>query len=247
MTGRVALVTGASRGLGASIAIELARQGHVVAVNHRNSSEAAQRIVDVIARGGGVAGAFAADITDREATAEMVTDIENNLGPISTVVLNATGPQPSVAVATMSWADVLAQLDFFVKSPTLVLEAVLPSMKQQGFGRFVHIGSEVVDLVPVGSAAYTCAKAGQRSLARSWAKELGPFGITVNTVSPGWIPVERHSGVEPAALDEYVTDVPLGHMGAPDDVAGAVAFLCSDGAKFVNGVNLTVNGGKTLD
>ena len=96
-------------------------------------------------------------------------------------------------------------------------------------------------------SAYVAAKGAQLGLTRSWARELGPHGITVNLVAPGWIPVERHTGAAPEELRDYLADVPLGRMGAPDDVAAAVSFLASDAAGFLNGERITVNGGHTID
>ena len=246
MTRRVAIVTGASRGLGAAIARALAAHGHAVAVNHRDSAEDADGVVRSIVEAGGEARAFAADITSSAGVAALVDDVEQQLGPVAIAVANATGPQPEISIEELRWEDVQQQLAYFVQSPTLLLQRLLPGMKARGYGRFVHIGSEVVDVVPHNMAAYTCAKAAQRSLARSWAKELGPHGITVNTVSPGWIPVERHDHIEETVFDAYRARVPLGRMGAPSDVADVVAFLCSDGADFVTGQDVAVNGGNTL-
>jgi 3-oxoacyl-[acyl-carrier protein] reductase len=151
-----------------------------------------------------------------------------------------------VPAPALGWADVQAQLDFFVKSPVLLLQAVLPDMRAAGRGRIVHIGSDSVRTLPAGNAAYVAAKSAQLGLARIWAKELGPLGITVNTVAPGWVPVERHQDVDPAALDAYTAGVPLGRLGAPADVAAAVAYLASAEAAFVNGAWLTVNGGSSV-
>jgi 3-oxoacyl-[acyl-carrier protein] reductase len=110
----------------------------------------------------------------------------------------------------------------------------------------VHIGSDVVQRLPTGNSGYEAAKSAQLGLARVWAKELGPLGITVNTVAPGWIPVERHRDADPAALAAYLEDMPVGRFGVPDDVAAAVAYLVSDAGGFVNGAWLPVNGGSTV-
>lgn len=245
--GKVALVTGASRGLGKAIALRLGAEGCAVAVNYRNSVDLAQSVVSSIVDHGGTAASFAADVTDEQSVADMIGHIHERFGSVDIVVANATGPQLSIDVVDITWDALLDQLNFFAKSPTLLLNAVLPRMKERSFGRFIHIGSEVVDLVPVGSAAYVCAKTAQRSLARSWAKELAQFGITVNTVSPGWVPVERHADLDPSIFEAYSQDRPIGRMGVPEDVAHAVAFLSSDSAEFITGINLTVNGGKTVD
>jgi NAD(P)-dependent dehydrogenase (short-subunit alcohol dehydrogenase family) len=241
-----ALVTGASRGLGAAIAARLAAAGHPVAVNYARSEEAAAGIVERIGAAGGTAHAYRADITDPGGVAGLVADVRHDLGPVGVLVLNATGPQPKVPVADLDWPDVAQHLDFFVKSPVLLLRAVLGDMRAAGWGRVVHIGSDVVARLPLANSAYTAAKAAQLGLARVWAKELGPLGITVNTVAPGWIPVERHRDADPAVLAAYVEGVPVGRFGVPDDVAAAVAYLVSEAGGFVNGAWLPVNGGSTV-
>ena len=131
------------------------------------------------------------------------------------LVVNATGPQPEAPLADVAWADHLAQLNFFVKSPVLLGRAVLPGMRDRRYGRIVHVDSEVADRPPPGRSAYVTAKAAQVGLARSWARELAPFGITVNTVAPGFVPVERHADVPGAVKDAYLATVPPGGWGLP--------------------------------
>jgi 3-oxoacyl-[acyl-carrier protein] reductase len=241
-----ALVTGASRGLGAAIAARLAAVGHPVAINYARSDSAAAALVDRIGAAGGTARAHRADVTDPAGVAGLVDAVRRDLGPIGVLVLNATGPQPRVLVEDLDWPDVSRHVDFFVKSPVLLLRAVLDDMRAAGWGRVVHIGSDVVQRLPTGNSGYVAAKSAQLGLARVWAKELGPLGITVNTVAPGWIPVERHRDADPAALAAYLEDVPAGRFGVPDDVAAAVAYLVSDAGGFVNGAWLPVNGGSTV-
>jgi 3-oxoacyl-[acyl-carrier protein] reductase len=240
---RVALVTGASRGLGAVIARRLAAEGWSVAVNYRSGAENAARVVDDIRRTGGRAAAYAADVTDEDAVTDLVARATAELGPVLGVVANATGPQPIAELEQLTWQDHLDQLTFFVKSPTLLARATLPAMREQHFGRLVLIGSDMVDRVLPGWSAYSAAKAAEAELVKIWARELGPYGITVNLVAHGWIPVERHEGADTSA---YVAEVPLGRIGTPADIASAVAYVIGDDAGFVTAQRITVNGGHTI-
>jgi len=244
--GRVALVTGSSRGLGAVIARRLARDGFAVAVNGRSGEEQVAAVGRALREDGGAAEGFCADVTDEHEVAGLVAAINDCFGPVDVLVLNATGPQPEAAVTHVDWADHLAQLDFFVKSPVLLGRAVLPGMQARGYGRIVHIDSEVAHQPPPGRSAYATAKSAQIGLTRSWARELAPFGITVNTVAPGFIPVERHAGVPEDVKRAYLASVPAGRMGTPGDVAHAVSFLASAGAGFITGQRIVVDGGRSL-
>jgi 3-oxoacyl-[acyl-carrier protein] reductase len=243
--GRVALVTGSSRGLGRAIAHRLARDGFAVAVNGIDEDETYQ-VAEAIRGDGGVAEAFIADVTDEAQAAGLIAAIAVRLGPVSVLVVNATGPQPTAPLGEVGWADHLAMLDFFVKSPVLVGRAVLPAMLDAHYGRIVHVDSEVADLPPPGSSHYSAAKSAQKGLARAWARELAPLGITVNSVGPGFIPVERHADLPAQVFEDYLATVPAGHMGAPDDIAHAVSFFASEGAGFSTGQRIVVDGGRSL-
>ncbi|MFY0408653.1 SDR family NAD(P)-dependent oxidoreductase [Solicola sp. PLA-1-18] len=242
----VALVTGASRGLGAAIAEALAATGQPVAVNYASTGALADAVVSRITDAGGRAAAYRADVTSAAEVERLVAEIDAELGPVTVLVVNATGAQPTTPIEALTTDDLEPMLDFFVRSPTLLTTAVVPGMRAAGAGRIVHIGSDVVDRAPEGNAAYVAAKSAQLGLARVAARELGRHGITVNTVQPGWVPVERHADVPAADLDAYLRDVPVGRAGTPAEVAASVVHLASREAAFVNGAVLAVNGGSTV-
>ena len=241
-----ALVTGASRGLGPYIARKLAADGWPVAVNYRSDSSAAERVVESILAAGGKAAAFQADATVEEAVVSMVAEVEESLGTVQVVVANATGPQPLIPADRVAWQDHLDQLTYFVKSPTLLMQATVQGMRRLGGGRFIHIGTDSFDRALPGASAYNAAKGAQIGLARTWARELGRHGVTVNIVAPGWIPVERHGEINAENSGDYLADIPLRRMGTPEDVADVVAFVASDASRFVTGERITVNGGHVM-
>lgn len=242
---RVALVTGSSHGLGRAIAMRLARDGLAVAVNGRDE-EAVGAVADVIRAEGAAAEPFPADVTDDAAVPDLVAAVRERLGPILVLVVNATGPQPEAPVEDVRWEDHLDQLAFFAKSPVLLGRAVLADMRRAGFGRIVYVDSEVVDLPPPGRSAYAAAKSAQIGLMRSWARELASEGITVNSVAPGFVPVERHSDVSGDARAAYVASVPAGRMGTAEEIAAAVSFFAREESGFVTGQRLVVDGGRGL-
>jgi 3-oxoacyl-[acyl-carrier protein] reductase len=243
LEGKVALVTGGSRGLGRWIAIELAKHGAAVAVNYANQISDAEQTVRLIEEAGGTARAFRADITKEAEVQRLVKEASDFAGSVDVLVNNATGPQPMLSIEESSWEHYADQLDFFVKAPLLLVKAVLPGMKAKGAGSIVNIGSEVVQMGNANFSSYVTAKSAMIGMTRSWASELGPQGIRVNLVAPGWIPVERHEG---ANTDGYSKQVPLRRMGEPVELAEAVTFLASEEARFITGQCLSVNGGNTF-
>jgi 3-oxoacyl-[acyl-carrier protein] reductase len=242
---RTALVTGAARGLGSAIASELANSANV-AINYYSSREAAERLCKDIESFGGSAAIFQADVRDELEVTRLVTDVSRAFGPVDILVVNATGPQPFYSIEEQTWENYLQQLEYFVKSPLLLLKQVLPAMKERRFGRIIQIGSEVFELGNPRFANYVSAKGAQLGLTRSWARELAPDGITVNLVAPGWIPTERHADVSTEELEAYRQQVPMQKMGDAADVAKIVAFLANDSAGFITGQKFSVNGGNTL-
>lgn len=244
---RVVLVTGASKGLGRAIALKLAASGHRVVANYFSSSAGADETVAAIRQAGGRAIAVRADVREPAQIAAMAAEAKRAFGPIEVVVNNATGPQPMFPFEKYNWADFQDQLDFFVKAPVLIAQATLADMKAAGWGRIINIGSEVVELGHTEFSAYVAAKAAMIGLTRSWATEFGPWQITVNLIAPGWIPVERHADIPESSRASYAQAIPLRRQGVPDDVANAVVFLASDGAGFITGQSLSVNGGNTYN
>jgi 3-oxoacyl-[acyl-carrier protein] reductase len=244
---RVALVTGASRGLGEAIAVALGACGAKVAVNYFASPDKAERVVEAVKQAGGKAAAFKADVRDEAEVERMVREVEAGLGPVDIVVPNGTGPQPFIPLEKLTWRACLDQLEFFVKSPMLLAKATVPGMKTRKWGRIINIGSEVFEKGVPEFSNYVSAKGAQLGLTRSWAMELAPHGITVNAVSPGWIPTERHKDDPEDAKRAYAATVPMKRMGVPADIGAAVAFLASDEANFITGQKLSVNGGNSLE
>jgi 3-oxoacyl-[acyl-carrier protein] reductase len=161
-------------------------------------------------------------------------------------VNNATGPQPELSIEQSTWQDYEDQLLYFVKAPLLLLKEVLPAMKEKGRGSIINIGSEVVQTGNAHFSNYVTAKSAMLGMTRSWASELGPFGIRVNLVNPGFTPVERHQHVAADAIEEYRKQVPLQRMGTPEDIANAVVYLASEESSFVTGQSLSINGGHTF-
>ncbi len=246
LAGRTALVTGSSKGLGKAIAMALGSAGARVAFNYAHGQAAAEATFAEFTARGGEGLLVRADATDEKHVTKMCHAVAAKLGPIDVVVVNATPPQPQKPFELYDWAFHQQMLDFFVKSPFLLTRCVLPQMKQRRFGRIVNIGSEVFRRGVPNFAPYVAAKGAQAGWTRSMASELAPWQITVNIVSPGWIPVERHANDPQEQKDAYKALIPMRRWGVPADVGGVCAFLASDAAAFVTGQDIAVNGGTTV-
>jgi 3-oxoacyl-[acyl-carrier protein] reductase len=246
LAGRVALVTGSSTGLGKATAKCLGLAGAKVAVNYANSPSRADETLAELRAAGITADLFQADVTSESEVDAMFSAIETSLGPVDIVVVNATPAQPLKPIEEYDWAFYQQMLDFFVKSPYLLARRALPDMKKRRHGRLINITSEVFHLGVSPFSAYVAAKGGQTGWSRSMAHELAPHGITVNMIAPGWIPVERHKDDPQADKDAYLSTIPAGRWGRPEEVGWAATYLASDEAAFVTGQTIAVNGGKTV-
>lgn len=246
LSGKVALVTGSTTGLGKAMAFHLGRAGAKVAINYARNQERAEQTLAEFREEGLEGDLFRGSAIDEGEVDALVKDVEAKLGPIDIVVFNATPDQPQMPIEEYDWAFHQQMLDFFVRSPYLVTRAVLPGMKERRSGRIINIGSEVYDRGVPNFSPYVSAKGAQRGWTRSMSQELAPWGITVNMISPGWIPVERHESDPQEMKDEYRALIPLDRWGKPEDIGAAAVYFASDEAGFVTGQTLVVNGGMTV-
>ena len=245
LSGHVALVTGATTGLGKSIAMTLGKAGAKVAINYFNNRERAEAVFAEFKDAGCDGCLIRANVIEKNDVDRMVQEIKQKLGPIDILVPNATCDQPMKPIEDYDWETYQAMVDFFIKSPFLLTQSVIADMKAQKWGRIINLGSEVYQRSLGNFSAYIAAKGGQMGWTRSMSKELAPFGVTVNIVTPGWIPGVRHVDDPQEMKDEYESLIPAGRWGVPQDVAEAVLFFASEEAEFTNGQTLCVNGGMT--
>ncbi len=249
LAGKVALVSGGSGWIGSGIARHLAAAGAKVAISFHANDAAAQKAVDAITSAGDTAITVKGDITNEDEVQKIVAKIAGAIGPVDILVNNALDSTvPGAPVEQQTWELYLRHLDYCVKAPLFLLKATIAHMKASAFGRVINIGSEQFEVADANNGQYVSAKGAMLGLTRSWANELGSFGITVNTVAPGWIAREGHgveNGTQSPNLKAYLTDISVGRVGTPDEVGAVVTFLSGDGGAFVNGQRIAVNGGKT--
>ena len=242
---RVAIITGASRGIGRAIALALGRRGTTVVVNYRNSAEAAQAVVEQLEAMGVRGQAVQADVSTEAGATGLVKTCLELYGTVDTLVNNAgiARDQLSALMKEDAWDEVLATN---LKSAFLCAKAVQRTMLRQRWGRIISIGSVVGLVGNAGQANYAAAKAGLVGLTKTLARELGPRGITVNLVAPGFVETDMTAALGESLVEEARKRIPLGRMGQPDDVAAAVAFLASEEAAYITGQVLCVDGGMAL-
>jgi 3-oxoacyl-[acyl-carrier protein] reductase len=243
--GRVALVTGAGRGIGRAVAEHLGGLGYRVAVNYRTSAAEAEAVAAAIVAGGGEAVAAGADVSDEAAVAALFTTVEQRLGPVEVLVNNA-GITRDGLVLRMGAADWDAVLAADLRSAFLCTRAALRAMVRARWGRIISIGSVAGLAGNAGQANYAAAKAGLVGFSKAVAREVGSRGITVNVVAPGFIATDMTAALGEEARETARRAIALGRFGTPQEVAAAVGYLASDPAAYVTGQVMVIDGGMAL-
>ena len=245
LAGKVALVTGASRGIGRATALELARRGAKVAVNYVSNRAAAEAVAADAVATGAEALVVAADVGDTAAVEAMVKAVQERWGRIDILVNNAGQARDGLAMR-MELEDWDFVLRTNLTSAFLCSKAVLRSMLRQRWGRIVNMSSIVGVYGNAGQSNYAAAKAGLIGYTKSLAKEVASRNVTVNALAPGWIETDMVAAVPDNIRSEALGRIATGRMGTVEDVAGTVAFLCSDAAGYITGQVIGIDGGMVL-
>lgn len=242
LQGKVALVTGGSRGIGRAIAVALAEDGCDVAINYASSPQTAEETCELVRQRGRRSIAYKANIANDEENHAMLAAVKADFGPIQILINNAgiTRDKTFLKMTYELWKEVL---DVDLTGPAMVTHEVLRDMLESGWGRIVFITSIVGQIGNFGQSNYAVAKGGLISLTRTLAREVARKGITVNAVAPGFIETDMTAAVPPEALESVRKSTPVGRLGKPEEVAEAVRFLVAPHAAFITGEVLNVNGG----
>lgn len=245
LSGKVAVVTGSSRGIGAAIAKTLATQGAKVVINHRNSPEAAAEVAEVIKAEGGEATVIQADVSHSSEAQQLIKQTIDTYGQIDILVNNA-GTTRDTLIMMMKDEDWDQVLQTNLTSTYYCSKAaVRPMMKKRG-GRIINITSVVGLAGQAGQTNYAASKAGIIGFTKALAKEIGSRNITVNAVAPGFVPTALTEVLPEEMMKSFVANTPLGRLGSVEDIAYAVLFLASNEAAFITGQVLTVDGGLVM-
>jgi 3-oxoacyl-[acyl-carrier protein] reductase len=244
LSGRVALITGASQGIGRACALRLAKSGATVAVAARNQEKLAELVREIEATGG-EAAAFPVDVADEEQVKATFKSAIGQLGKID-ILINNAGITRDQLVMRMKRADWDSVLNTNLTSAYLCIQQVIGSMLKQRWGRIINITSVFGQTGQAGQANYAASKAGLIGLTMAIAREVASRNITCNAVAPGFIETAMTSGLSDEFRQTALKAVPLGRVGTPEDVANAVAFLASEEASYITGHVLSVNGGMLM-
>jgi 3-oxoacyl-[acyl-carrier protein] reductase len=245
LKGQVALVTGASRGIGRAVALALARVGAAVAVNYRESTAAAEALVAEIEQAGGTALVWQADVADAEACRTMVKGVADRFGRLDILVNNAGTALEKLLMDTTDaeWDELMA---IHLRGVFAATRAALPYMVWQRYGRIITVSSIWGISGAAGEVAYSAAKAGQIGFTKALAKEVGPMGVTVNAVAPGAVDTEMNRHLAGPELQAWLDQTPAGRLGTAGEIAEVVRFLASPGAGFITGQVWSPNGGVVI-
>lgn len=237
-----ALVTGASRGIGRSIALQLAEQGYNVAVNYAGSKEKAEAVVEEIKAKGVDSFAIQANVADADEVKAMIKEVVSQFGSLDVLVNNAgiTRDNLLMRMKEQEWDDVI---DTNLKGVFNCIQKATPQMLRQRSGAIINLSSVVGAVGNPGQANYVATKAGVIGLTKSAARELASRGITVNAVAPGFIVSDMTDALSDELKEQMLTQIPLARFGQDTDIANTVAFLASDKAKYITGQTIHVNGG----
>ena len=239
---KVAIVTGAGRGIGRAVALALAAQGAKVVVNYSRSAEAAEEVVNKILGFGGEAIAVQADVANATQVDALLTQTKEKFGKVDILVNNA-GITRDKLIQRMTEEDWDSVLDTNLKGTFLCCKAVARLFVNQRGGIIVNIGSVNGKVGAAGQSNYSASKAGMIGLTKSLAKELGGRNVRVNAIAPGFIETEMTGGLKEEFKDAVIKQIPLARLGSAEDVAGVVLFLCSDAAAYIQGEVIVVDGG----
>lgn len=243
LQGKVILVTGASKGIGAATARVLASQGASVAVNYQGGKARAEAVVAQIEKAGGKAVAIGADVRDEAAVSQMIEQTVAHFGRIDGVINNAIAGEQCRKLSDSDWDTYQNMLDFGCKAVVNTTRAARPFFAAQGGGSIVNIVTELWNMAPSGWSMYAAGKGAMVGLSRSLALELGPENIRINMVAPGWMVTESVDTAGEGSKG-YTSTVPLGRHGSADEIGNVVAFYMSDLATFLTGTYLPVCGGR---
>jgi NAD(P)-dependent dehydrogenase (short-subunit alcohol dehydrogenase family) len=245
---RVAMITGASRGIGAATAVLLAGRGFRVVVNHRASAPQAEEVVSAITAAGGEAMAIQADVTASDDVTAMVGEIDRRWGGVDVLVHNALIPFAITSFAELTWEQLGGKLDRELHAAFLITKAIVPAMISRGYGRLIYLSTGLSRRPRDGMITLGTAKAALDQFVRFIALELAPNGITANLVAPATVEGTRMTQqLTGEQMHELTAATPMGRLVRPDDVAETVAFFASDDSGFTTGHYIPVNGGVAMD